>query len=287
MPVRVPDGLLPGPGLLVGQVGGEPAQAGVGDPRGCPPASRAQRPQGVLPSPRTWRSKDAAPSARPLDLSGRARRSRDPAVTVAVVMPGFVDAVQFGPQDDLGYRRPPVTASFEDLRRRGLPEVLFVNSGLPEGVTICDVNTFAAMIEEAYSPPMGLLVHEPGEHGNQLLWAVGFHGIGQWAVITPRRSGWRMTLAPERDGQRQVTVEAWTKKRDYEENGPALATFTIGTRPAGRRPGCCDQRRLRVRWVTPLGLFTASIWKRPSSASSPSQRRSSRPSTMGTTTMCR
>lgn len=34
----------------------------------------------------------------------------------------------------------PVTASFEDLRRRGLPEVLFVHSSLPEGVTICDVN---------------------------------------------------------------------------------------------------------------------------------------------------
>jgi hypothetical protein len=45
-------------------------------------------------------------------------------------------------------------------------------------------------------------------------------------------------------------------------------------------------RRLRVRWVTPLGLFTASIWKRSSSASSPSHSRSPRPSTIGTTTMC-
>jgi hypothetical protein len=42
-----------------------------------------------------------------------------------------MDAVQFGPRDDLGYRRPPVTASFEDLRRQGLPEVLFVHSFLP------------------------------------------------------------------------------------------------------------------------------------------------------------
>jgi len=52
--------------------------------------------------------------------------------------------------------------------------------------------------------------------------------------------------------------------------------------------GCCDQRRLRVTWVTwvtPLGLFTASIWKWSSSASSPSQSRSPRPSTMGTMTM--
>ena len=56
---------------------------------------------------------------------------------------------------------------------------------------------------------------------------------------------------------------------------------------SGRCPGCCDQRRLRVRWVTPLGLFTASIWKWSSSASRPSQSRSPRPSTMGTTTMCR
>ena len=48
--------------------------------------------------------------------------------------------------------------------------------------------------------------------------------------------------------------------------------------------GC--YRRLRVTWVTPLGLFTASIWNRSSSPSSPSQSRSPRPSTIGTTTMC-
>lgn len=72
-----------------------------------------------------------------------------------------MDAVQFGPRDDLGYRRPPVTASFEDLRRRGLPEVLFVHSFLPEGVTICDVNVFAAMIEEAYNLPRTLLMDAP------------------------------------------------------------------------------------------------------------------------------
>ena len=57
-----------------------------------------------------------------------------------------------------------------------------------------------------------------------------------------------------------------------------------GRRPALPCSGC--YRRLRVTWVTPLGLFTASIWKRSSSASSPSQSRSPRPSTMGTTTMC-
>ena len=44
--------------------------------------------------------------------------------------------------------------------------------------------------------------------------------------------------------------------------------------------------RLRVTWVTPLGLVTASIWNRSSSPSRPSQSRSPRPSTIGTTTMC-
>ena len=52
-----------------------------------------------------------------------------------------------------------------------------------------------------------------------------------------------------------------------------------------RRAAAC-YRRLRVTWVTPLGLLAASMWKRSSSASSPSQSRSPRPSTMGTTTMC-
>src|SRR5690242_5354678 len=39
--------------------------------------------------------------------------------------------------------------------------------------------------------------------------------------------------------------------------------------------------RVKVRWVTPLGLATASIRKRSSSASRPSHSRSPRPSTMG------
>jgi hypothetical protein len=41
-------------------------------------------------------------------------------------------------------------------------------------------------------------------------------------------------------------------------------------------------RGLRVTWVTPLRLLTASIRKPSSRASSPSQSRSSRPNTMGT-----
>jgi hypothetical protein len=145
-----------------------------------------------------------------------------------------MDAVQFGPRDDLGYRRPPVTASFADLRRQGLPEVLFVHSFLPEGVTICDVNVFAAMIEEAYSPPRTLLVNAPDESGSQQCRGVGNNGIWEWGVVTPgRRSGWQMTLAPERDGQRQATIEAVTRERRRKVPGATLATFPISTRPAG------------------------------------------------------
>jgi hypothetical protein len=146
-----------------------------------------------------------------------------------------MDAVQLGPRDDLGYRRPPVTASFEALRSQGLPEVLFVHSFLPEGVTICDVNGFAAMIEEAYGPPARtLLVDAPDEDGNQRCRGVGNNGIWEWGVIIPRsRSAWRMTLAPERDGQRQATIAAVTYEHRREVTGATLATFPVSARPAG------------------------------------------------------
>jgi hypothetical protein len=145
-----------------------------------------------------------------------------------------MDPVQLGPRDDLGYRRPPVTASFEDLRRQGLPEVLFVHSFLPEGVTVCDVNVFAAMIEEAYSPPRTLLLDAPDEDGNQRCRGVGNNGIWEWGVATPGwRSGWRMTLAPERDGQRQAIIEAAAFEHRREVIGVTLATFPVSTRPAG------------------------------------------------------
>src|SRR5438105_3231595 len=47
-----------------------------------------------------------------------------------------------------------------------------------------------------------------------------------------------------------------------------------------------NYRRVKVRWVTPLGEHVASISKRCSSSSRPSHRRSPRPRTMGTTAMC-
>ncbi|HXL89681.1 MAG TPA: hypothetical protein VN969_12035 [Streptosporangiaceae bacterium] len=176
-------------------------------------------------------------------------------MTVVAVMLGFVHAVQFGRRDDLGYRRPPVTASFDDLRRRGLPEVLFVHSFLPEGVTICDVNVFAAMIEEAYHPPRTLLVDASDENGNQRCRGVGNNGIWEWAVVTPgRRSGWRMTLAPERDGQRQAIIEAVTAERGHVQVGPNLVTFPISTRPPGQP--CAGK-------PVPFGPMDAMGYRRP------------------------
>jgi hypothetical protein len=111
-----------------------------------------------------------------------------------------MDAVQFGPRDDLGYRRPPVTASFEALRRQGLPEVLFVHSFLPEGVTICDVNVFAAMIEEAYNPPTTLLLDAPDENGSQRCRGVGNNGPPGPSWARPVTAGDRMAQAPEDGG---------------------------------------------------------------------------------------
>jgi hypothetical protein len=106
-----------------------------------------------------------------------------------------MDAVPFGPRDDLGYRRPPVTASFEDLRRRGLPEVLFVHSHLPEGVTICDVNMFAAMIQEAYLTPGTLHPHHtgPDEDGNDQ-----YTGLGNNTPTSPRASPSAMSTGSPR-----------------------------------------------------------------------------------------
>jgi hypothetical protein len=69
----------------------------------------------------------------------------------------------FFARDDLGYRRSLITAAYDGLRRRGLPEVLLVHSWLPEGVTVCAVRVFAAMIEEAYHTPGALLMNPPDE----------------------------------------------------------------------------------------------------------------------------
>ena len=157
-------------------------------------------------------------------------------MSVAVARVGAMESVQFGPRDNLGYRRPSVTASFADLRRRGLPEALFVHAFLPEGVAICDVNAFAVMIEEAFNPLRTLLIDPPDEHGDQLCRGVGNNGIWEWALITPRRAGWTLTLAPEHDGTRQATLKARIPEKESVEDRPTMATFPIRTRPAGQLP---------------------------------------------------
>lgn len=160
---------------------------------------------------------------------------------------GAMDVISFGPLDDLGYRRPPVTASFEDLRARGLPEVLFVHSCLPEGVTICDVSVFAAMIEEAYHTPLALPLRPADGDGNQQCQGLGGSGLGGWEVAsragrtrtgTARDPRPAITLAPERDGQRQATVAMVEHARRHagEVVGPVVATFPLSTRPAGAAP---------------------------------------------------
>jgi hypothetical protein len=62
--------------------------------------------------------------------------------------------------------------------------VLFVHAFLPEGVTICDVNVFAAMIEEAYKSPTTLLLDVPDVDGNQRYRGVGNNGIWEWGAST-------------------------------------------------------------------------------------------------------
>lgn len=158
-----------------------------------------------------------------------------------------MDVFSFGPRDELGYRRPPATASFEDLQARGLPEVLFVHSFLPEGVTICDVNTLAAMVEEAYHTPYAMRLWPPDEDGNQRCGGLGGNALGDWEVVTPAgrsRTGTALNprlwvqLAPERDGHRQATVATVEHAQGPtgEPVGPVLATFALSTRPAGAQP---------------------------------------------------
>jgi hypothetical protein len=179
---------------------------------------------------------------------------RNAGMSVAVARVGAMESVQFGPRDNLGYHRPPVTASFADLRRRGLPEALFVHAFLPEGVTICDVNAFAVMIEEAYNPPQTLLINAPDEHGDQLCRGVGNNGAWEWALITPRRAGWTLTLAPEHDGTRQATLKARIPEKEPVEDRPTVATFPVSTRPAGQLP---------AENLVQLGPLDAMGYRRP------------------------
>src|SRR4051812_26969964 len=130
--------------------------------------------------------------------------------------------------DAMQYRRPPVTASFEDLRRRRLPQVLFVHPFLPEGVTVCDLNGFAAMIEEAYRAPRTLNIRtELDENGNERCAGIGNNGRWEWMVTRPTklRDGQRYTsvlqnisqvlIAPELNGRHLCTVDLTASGKDH------------------------------------------------------------------------
>lgn len=145
--------------------------------------------------------------------------------------------------DAMRYRRPPVTASFEDLRRRRLPQVLFVHPFLPEGVTVCDISGFAEMIEEAYRTPFTLhMAMELDEDGNERCMGIGNNGMWEWMVTRPTklRNGERYTsvlqgisqilIAPEIDGQRLCTVEVTPTGEDHLIAGRRPIIFAIRTR---------------------------------------------------------
>jgi len=140
----------------------------------------------------------------------------------------------------MGYRRPPVTVSFDDLSQRGLPRALFVNRNLPEGVTICDVTVFAAMIKQAYQDG-SLRFVRPDEHGNDQCVGLGGTGIWEWQVVRPvkpiagerypslREGILRILIAPEKDGKRACTVDLnGYPAHEPEDDSPV--TFTIWTR---------------------------------------------------------
>lgn len=155
-----------------------------------------------------------------------------------------MDVISFGPLDDLGYRRPPATASFEDLRARGLPEVLFVRSCLPEGVTVCDVDVYAAMIEEAYHTPGALhMLPDLDERGNEKCGGIGATGTWQWVAVcegepidgvrytSPQMEIRHILFAPVANGSRVCTLVPSKENGRPWPKGNYPVTFTISVRP--------------------------------------------------------
>jgi hypothetical protein len=145
--------------------------------------------------------------------------------------------------------------------------VLLVHTWLPEGVTICDVLVFAAMIEEAYHTYGALLLNPPDESGTQLCRALAGNGQWEWRVSSPALpSGTglplgpllRMTLAPEQDGQRTATLATYTVERSGRDVlGPALAALPISIRPPGRPPADSPVE------LEPLSAIAGRSYRRP------------------------
>jgi hypothetical protein len=104
--------------------------------------------------------------------------------------------VPFGPMNGMGYRRPPATVAFADLHRRGLPEVVLTHLSLPEGAIACDLEAFAAMIEDAYRTPGVLHVHpDLDADGNEQCIGIGAERTWRWEMarrperVSDRHSG--------------------------------------------------------------------------------------------------
>ena len=144
----------------------------------------------------------------------------------------------------MGYRRPPATVAFADLRRRGLPEVVLTHLSLPEGAIACGLEAFAAMIEDAYRTPGVLHIHpDLDADGNEQCIGIGAERTWRWEMARlpePAADGehygglhnWvdRLLLAPERDGTRQGTVVP-SAGDAREPAAPGPVTFTIRARP--------------------------------------------------------
>ena len=123
----------------------------------------------------------------------------------------------------------------------------------------------------------------------------GRRGVGTSRAGVARRR----THSPRRRGSLRAHAES-SRPPSAELPGPRLmARLESGgqvrtgspTRPGTPRrvpPGGCPPRhRVNVRWVTPLGVETASTSYCCSKASRPSHSRTPRPSRIGTRTTCR
>ena len=142
-----------------------------------------------------------------------------------------------GPVDALGYRRPPATIAYDDLRREGLPPVLFAHTFLPEGVTICDVSGFAALIEQAHHD-RALLTLPDAKDGAVLCRGFPNNGLAEWRIVNPEQPSytWPLRISAERDGHHLCTFLAASPSGGEPVATPPV-TFTIRAEAGGDSDG--------------------------------------------------